>query len=337
MASGAPNPAWPSRRLVLSGLAAAPLIGCGEARQRPFLSADTHPIGYPTVEAVRFMGEELGRLTDGRLGIKIFAGAQLGAERDTLEITTFGGLDLNRVNLAPLNSIEPLTSVLALPFVFRDRQHLHRVLDGEPGRIILDSLAKHKLIGLCYYDSGERSFYNIRRPINDPADMAGLKVRVPNSDLYLAMVRALGANPTPIPFGEVYQSLVQGVIDGAENNWPSYESARHYEAAKYYSLTRHLLTPEVLVMSKASWDRLTAEDQMAVRSAALASVRVMRRLWDQRVEEARATILASGVEVNQVANRSAFAEAMRPVWDQFVRTPEEKRLLGMIEELGTGA
>ncbi len=320
------------RRELLCG-GAALLAGCGGETSRPLLSADTHPNGYPTVEAVRFMGEELRRRTNGRLGVKIFAGAQLGVERDTLEITSFGGLDLNRVNLAPLNSIEPLTEVLGLPFLFRDAAHLHRVLDGEPGRIILDSLAKHELIGLCYYDSGERSFYNTRGPINEPTDMAGMKIRVPNSDLYLAMVRGLGANPTPIAFAEVYQSLVQGVIDGAENNWPSYENARHFEAAGYYSLTRHLLAPEVLVMSKKSWDRLSADDQTSVRESALLSVGVMRELWAARVEEARATILASGVQVNQVANRDAFADAMRPVWNDFMRSPEQKRVLAMIEAL----
>lgn len=327
-----------SRRRLLGGglaLSAAALLPACKPRMSGLLTgADTHPADYPTVKAVEFMGRYLSERTGGRLGIKVYAGGQLGSETDTLEITSFGGLDFNRVNFAPLNSIEPMTLPFSLPFVFESVAHMRRVVDSAVGDEVLATLEPHGLIGLCVYDSGARSFYNTRRAIRTPDDMAGLKLRVPASDLYVAMVNALGANAVPIPFGEVYQSLAQGVIDGAENNWPSFVSARHYEVATYYSLTEHLLTPEALVMSKTSWDGLSPDDRRLVREAAKRSVIEMRRLWDQRVTEAKATIAASPVAVNAV-EKEPFAALMRPVWDQFITTPAQKsvveRILAMRE------
>lgn len=325
----------PTRRAVLGGLSVAGyLSGCSRRGARPLLSADSHPDGYPTVEAVKSMGAYLKNKTDGRLDIRVYAGGQLGSERDTLEITTFGGLDLNRVFLAPLNSIEPLTAVPSLPFLFRSTAHMRASLDGAPGEAVLRSLEPHNLIGLCFYDSGERSFYNTRKPILSPSDMEGMKIRVPNSDLNVAMIRALGADATPMSLGEVYQSLVQGVIDGAENNWPSYESGRHFEAAPYYSLTRHMMTPEILVMSSSRWNKLSGADRDLVKEAARASVPVMRELWDTRVESAKSTLLAAGVEVNEVSNLSEFQALMEPVWEQFASTPEQQALVEDIADIG---
>ena len=297
------------------------------------LSSDTHPADYPTVQAVTEMGRLLAERTSGRLGIRIYAGGQLGAERDTLEITTFGGLDMNRVFLSPLNAIEPTTTIPSLPFLFHSKEHMRRALDGAPGRAILDTLAPHGLIGLCYYDSGERSFYNTKHPIFTPADMKGMKIRTPNSDMSVAMINATGANATPMDLGEVYGSLVQGVIDGAENNWPSYESGRHFEAAKYFSLTRHVMTPEVLLMSKARWDKLTPADRDIVMACAAESVPFMRKLWDERVEGSRNRLLAAGVQENEVTDREAFVQLMQPVYAQFVTTPLEKRIVAEIEAM----
>ncbi|HRK68577.1 MAG TPA: TRAP transporter substrate-binding protein, partial [Hyphomonas sp.] len=280
------------------------------------------------------MGRLLSERTDGRLGVKIYAGGQLGSEQDTLEITVFGGLDMNRVNLAPLNSIEPITAIPALPFLFQSNEHMRRALDSAIGDEILASMEPHGLIGLCFYDSGDRNFYNTKRPIRTPADMRGLKIRVPNSDLYVSMIRALGADATPMSIAEVYQALVQGVIDGAENNWPSYESGRHFEAAKYYSLTQHVIAPEVLVMSKSRWDKLDAEERAIVRQAAKDSVPLMRGLWDQRVADARGRLLAAGIEVNDIEDKAAFAAAMRPVWDQYIATDKARRLVSEIEAMG---
>jgi tripartite ATP-independent transporter DctP family solute receptor len=320
--------------MLAGGLAGSLALGGCEARLSGlFTSSDTHPADYPTVRAVEFMGSYLAEKTGGRLGIKVYSGGQLGSETDTLEITGFGGLDFNRINLAPLNSMAPLTIPPSLPFIFRSVDHMRRTLDGEVGDEILGSLEPNGLIGLCFYDSGARSFYNSRGPIRRPADMAGLKLRVPASNVYVAMVNALGGNAVPIPFGEVYQALAQGVIDGAENNWPSLQSARHYEVARYYSLTQHLLTPEALVMSKLTWDALSAADRDLVREAARASVPVMRELWDARVISAQEAILAAGVEVNAV-DTAPFAALMQPVWDEFANSARQRSLVERIVALG---
>lgn len=322
------------RRLLGVGGAGLMLAGCGGPQSRPLLSADAHPAEYPTVQAVEHMASLLREETNGRLDIRIYSGGQLGSERDTLEITTFGGLDLNRVNLAPLNAIEPMTAIPSLPFLFRSIAHMRATLDGPVGDAILASLVPHDLVGLCFYDSGQRSFYNTRRPIRTPDDMQGMKIRVQNSDLYVAMIRALGADATPMSLGEVYQSLVQGVIDGAENNWPSYESTRHFEAARYYSLTGHVMAPEILVMSTNRWRKLSDGDKALVRSAAKRSVPVMREQWDERVTASRARVLASGVEVNDVDDIGAFQTLMAPVWERFIRTPQQQALVDQTVALG---
>ena len=309
--------------------------GCSRRLGGGVLTAtDTHVRDYPTVQAVIRFGELVEEATGGRLSLRMYAGGQLGNERDTLEITTFGGLDFNRVNLAPLNSIEPLTRVAALPFLFTSTEHMRGTLDGPIGEEILASLEPHGLIGLCFYDSGARSFYNTRGPITSPDDMRGLKLRVPGSDLYIAMVQSLGADAVPMPLDEVYQSLAQGVIDGAENNWPSFESGRHFEVARYYSLTRHLLAPEVFVMSKRRWDTLSQEDRAIIRQAAKQSVPYMRELWDAQVAKSKAIITGSGVKVNEI-DPAPFAQRMRGMWDEFLTTPRQREMVRQIQQAGS--
>lgn len=321
------------RQFVLAPLLLSACGGRTDNKTRPLFAADTHPDEYPTVQALHAIDRLLDERTNGEMRVRIYAGGQMGAEKDTLEITVFGGLDLNRVNLAPLNSIVPETIVLALPFLFRSIPHLRATLDGGAGRRILDAMSTQGLHGLCYYDSGARSFYNTKRPIRSPDDMQGLKLRVQNSDIYVAMVAALGANPTPIPYGEVYQALVQGVVDGAENNWPSYESARHFEAAQHYSLTRHVMAPEVLVASERRWGRMTNEERDYLQAAAYDSVPIMREIWDARVDAARARLIASGVQVVENIDRSAFSDLMLPVWDQFLTDPKIRALADEIVAL----
>jgi tripartite ATP-independent transporter DctP family solute receptor len=322
-----------SRRQVL--LAPLLLSACGrDSGARPLFAADAHPDEYPTVQALHAIDRLLDERTNGEMRVRVYAGGQMGEEKDTLEITIFGGLDLNRINLAPLNSIVPETIVLALPFLFRSVAHARAAFDGPPGDRILAFMEPHGLKGLCYYDSGARSFYNTHRPIHTPADLAGLKLRVQNSDIYVAMVQALGANPTPIPYGEVYQALVQGVVDGAENNWPSYESSRHFEVAQHYSLTRHVLAPEVLVASMRSWAKMSAEEQRYLAAAARDSVPIMREIWDRRVQDSRQRVLAAGVELVGDVDHEAFANLMRSVWDRFVTTPAMRELVADIVALG---
>ena len=261
-------------------------------------SADTHPSGYPTVQAVEHMGELLKERTDGRLCIEVFHSSQLGQEKDTIEQTQFGVIDMNRVSMGPFNNIIEETQVVSLPYVFRSVDHMHRVMDGPVGDEILDAFAAHDLIGLAYFDGGSRSFYNSVKPIESMADLAGMKFRVMQSDIFVDMVGALGANATPLPYGEVYSSIQTGLIDGAENNWPSYESSGHFEVAGYYTLDQHLIVPEVLVMSKAAWDKLSAEDQAAVRQAAKDSVPFMREAWAAREAVSEEKVRAAGVEAS---------------------------------------
>ncbi len=324
------------RGIIVTSLAASCtslMAGCDQGTGRKLTSSDSHPSDYPTVQAVVEMGRRLSEATGGRLGIHVYSGGQLGAERDTLEITSFGGLDMNRVNLAPLTAIEPMTIIPSLPFLFRSKAHMRQTLDGAIGQTILDSLRPHGLVGLCFYDSGERSFYNTKRPIYTPSDTKGLKIRVQNSDLFVAMIKALGADATPMDMGEVYQALVQGVIDGAENNQPSYFTGRHFEAAPFYSLTRHVMAPEILVMSADRWKKLSDSDRTLVKQMARESVPFMRELWDKRVDEEIKKLVSAGVKINEVNDITPFSKLMTPVWDRFITTPEMKKLVKKIEEM----
>lgn len=318
--------------LVLSGaaLATPAILGKASAQAVVLRSADTHPDGYPTVEAVKFMSTLLEQRTSGRLRIQVFHSSQLGQEADTITQTRLGVIDMNRINMAPLNNLVPQSAIPALPFIFRSVQHMRTVSDGEIGNSLLAAFEPHSMIGLGFYDSGARSFYNGRRAIRTPADMAGLKIRVQQSDLFVSLVQALGANPTPMPFGEVFSALQTGVIDGAENNWPSYESTRHFEVSRYYSETEHSMSPEVLVMSKRAWDRLTPADREIVRTAARESVPHMRRLWDAREASSRQTVEARGAQVNKV-DKQPFIDAMRPVYQRFAATPELQQLVARIQ------
>ncbi len=313
----------------LAGVALLALSGAAQA-QTTLRSSDTHPDGYPTVEAVKHMSALLEKRTNGRLKIQVFHSSQLGQEKDTIDQTRFGVIDMNRINLAPLNNLAPVTAVPALPFIFRSVDHMRKVMDGPIGDEILKALEPHGLVGLAFYDSGARSFYNSKRPINKPEDMKGLKMRVQQSDLFVALVNALGANPTPMAFGEVFSSLQTGVIDGAENNWPSYESTRHFEVAKFYSETEHSMSPEVLVMSKRSFDKLSAEDQGHVRAAAKESIAKMRELWEAREKSAEAAVRAKGAQINKV-EKQPFIDAMKPVYDRFVTDPKMKELVARIQ------
>lgn len=293
-------------------------------------STDIHPDGYPTIEAVKFMGQQLEKSTGGRIKIQVFHSAQLGQEKDTIEQTRFGVIDMNRINMAPFNNLIPATNVPSLPFIFRSVDHMRKVMDGPIGDALLKEFEKHDLVGLAFYDSGSRSFYNSKRPINTPADMKGLKIRVQQSDMFVSLVSALGANATPMNFGEVYSGLQTGVIDGAENNWPSYESTKHFEVSKFYSQTEHSLSPEVLVMSKKSFDKLSPADQAAVRAAARESVAKMRELWDAREKASEAKVKAGGAVVNAV-EKQPFIDAMKPVYDKFVTDAKLKEMVAAIQ------
>jgi tripartite ATP-independent transporter DctP family solute receptor len=271
-----------------------------------------HPTDYPTVEAVRWMGAEIERETQGRVSFRLYPSGQLGTETDTVNLARFGVLDIARVYLGAVNNAFPATQPLALPYTFRDEAHLRRVIDGEIGRDILGTFERRGLVGLAFYDSGMRSMYNARRPIETPADMRGLKVRVPRSDIFMAMLDAMGANATPIPFGEVFTGLQTHLIDAAENNWATYQSTRQYEVARYWSQTDHCCAPEALLMSKRRFDTLTSADKELFLAKARESVPVMRALWDAKQASARQTVLDAGIQYND-ADHDAFRRAVEPM------------------------
>jgi tripartite ATP-independent transporter DctP family solute receptor len=323
-----------SRRTVVTGAVAAvaspALLGRAQAQTLTLRSADIHPEGYPTLEAVKFMGQLITERTGGRVRIQTFHAAQLGGEKDTIEQTRFGVIDMNRINMAPFNNAIPETNVPSLPFIFRSVAHMRKVMDGAIGESILQSFDGQDLVGLCFYDSGARSFYNSKRPINSLADMKGLKIRVQQSDMFIDLVNALGANATPMPFGEVFAALQTNVIDGAENNWPSFESTRHFEVSKFYSLTEHSMSPEVLVMSKRSFGKLSAADQGVVRAAAKESVAKMRELWEAREKASEAAVKAKGAVINTV-EKQPFIDAMKPVYDKYVKDAKLRELVAKVQ------
>jgi tripartite ATP-independent transporter DctP family solute receptor len=311
-------------------LLAAGLALAGTAQARDFRSADNQPTDYPTVEAVRYMGKLLSEQSGGKMGVKVFPNAALGNERDTIEQLKIGGLDMLRVNVSPLNNVVPETIVPALPFLFHSEEQMHKILDGPIGDEILASMEKEGMVGLAFYDSGARSMY-ATKPIKRLADIEHLKIRVQQSDMVVAMIEALGANPTPMPYGEVYTALKTGIIDAAENNIPSYESSRHFEAAKYYTLTEHSMAPEVLVFSKRIWDRLEPEDQALIRKTAKESVPYMRKLWDEREAKSLQVVEAAGSQIGTIEDKEAWIGAMKPVYEKFAGTPELKSLVERVQ------
>jgi tripartite ATP-independent transporter DctP family solute receptor len=320
----------PTRRAVLGGVLAAPFIaGRAQAQGVTLRSADIHPDGYPTIEGVKHMGRLLQERTGGRIRIQVFHSRQLGDEKDSLEQTRFGVIDMTRVNTAPLNNLVPATLVAGLPFLFRDTAHMQAVMDGPIGEEIGAGTAAHGLVTLCYYDSGARCFYTRARPVRAPEDLKGMKVRVQQSDMWVAVMRAFGANATPLPFGEVYSAMQTGVVDGAENNVPTYFTSRHFEVAKHYAMTEHSLSPEILAMSKRSFDRLPRADQEIVRQAARESVPVMREAWVKLEGDARRQVEAGGAQVVP-ADKEAFAKLVQPVYDQFVRDDRLRKLVERI-------
>ena len=298
---------------------------------RTFRSAEVHAKDFPTNQAVMHMGEELSKATGGKHSIKIFGDSALGSEKDTVEQVKIGALDMVRVSSASFHGIVPESVIPSLPFLFRDIEHFRKTMYGPQGDKVLAAFDKAGFIGLALYESGARSVY-AKKPIKTLADMKGLKIRVQPSDLMVGLVSALGASPTPMPFAEVYTGLKTGLLDAAENNYPSYDEAKHFESAPVYSETMHVMTPEVLVFSKKIWDTLTPEDQAAIRKAAKDSVPFYVKLWEPKEKDAKAAVVKGGAKIVPAAeiDRKSFVEAEKPVWDKFATTPELKALVSDI-------
>jgi tripartite ATP-independent transporter DctP family solute receptor len=303
------------------------------ASAREFRAADTQSEDYPTVQALRYMGRLIEEKTDGRLQIRVFHSRQLGEEKETIEQTRAGAIDLNRTNVALIGTFVPATNVLAMPFLFRSIEHLQKVLDGPIGEEILNSFDSYGFVGLTFYDSGARSIYNSVRPIRSIADIKGLRIRVQQSELMSDMVRALGAEPIELPYGQVRTGLATKLIDGAENNWPSFVTTDHYRYASFYTLTEHTMSPEVLVMSWKAWSSLSHEDRVIFRETALQSSRFMRERWRDLEEKSRQQAEGSGVTIVTDFDRKPFEAAMGPIYEKIRRDPAAAALIERIRKV----
>ena len=301
------------------------------AQATEFRSADTHNADdYPTVAAVKYMSELLDKKSGGKHKIKVFNKQALGSEKETIDQVKIGALDFTRVNVGPMNGICPLTQVPTMPFLFSSIAHMRKSLDGPVGEEILKSCEAVGFVGLAFYDSGARSIY-AKKAIKTVADAKGLKIRVQQSDLWVALVSAMGANATPMPYGEVYTGLKTGLIDAAENNIPSFDTAKHVEAVKIYSRTEHSMAPEILVMSKVVYDKLPKAEQDMIRAAAKESVAFQRQKWDEQEAKSLANVKAAGAEIVEVDKKS-FQAVMGPVYEKFMVTADMKRLVKVVQD-----
>ena len=311
-------------------LAAALSIGTASA-QTVLLASDTHPDGYPTVEAVKYFGELVKERTAGRYTVDVKFAAQLGQEADTVEQVRAGAIAINRTSLGPWNGLVKQTIVPSLPYIFKSTAHARSVMSGPIGDEILAAFEPYGVIGLAFYDGGARSFYTSNKQITSVEDLKGMKLRTMQSDIFVDMMGAFGATATPMPYGEVYSAIETGVVDGAENNFPSYDTAKHSEVAKFYTLDEHLIVPEVLVISKIVWDGISPEDQAIIKAAAKESVAKQYELWDAKVAESRKIVEESGSTIVEVADKQAFVDAVKPVYDKYAADPELKALIEKIQ------
>jgi tripartite ATP-independent transporter DctP family solute receptor len=279
--------------------------------------SESHPEGYPTTLGDQAFAKYVEEHTNGAIRIEIFANSVLGGEKQTIEQTQAGIIQFIRVGTNPLSALNDIMNALSMPYLFRDREHMFKVLDGEIGDAMLTSLENEHLLGLSWMDAGFRSFYNARNAIRTPADMAGMRIRVQNSALMMDMVRALGASPTPMDYGEVYTSIQNGVIDGAENNWPSYITSAHYEVAKNFTLNEHMAAPEMIMVNTQTWASFSEEEQQIIREAALYGAQVQRQAWIEAEQRHEQTAINAGNAIVRLtpAERQLFVNALMPLYD----------------------
>lgn len=302
-----------ARRSLIT-LALAALLPLAAQAQIVLKASDTHPAGYPTVVAVEMMGKKLEAATNGRIKLQMFPGAVLGQEKEAVEQTQLGAIQIARISLGVVGPVVPEVNVFNMPFVFRDINHMRRVIDGAVGDELLAKVTASpaKLVALGWMDGGSRSLYT-KKPVRSPADLRGQKIRMMGNPLFVDTMNAMGGNGISMAYGEVFSALQTGVIDGAENNPPSMFTSNHYSAgAKYYTQTHHLIIPEILVMSKVAFDKLSPADQALVKKLGREAQMDQRVLWDKSVEEYSAKLKAAGVEFINIDNKPFF-DATAPV------------------------
>jgi tripartite ATP-independent transporter DctP family solute receptor len=314
-------------------MAALALAGAG-AGAREFRAADTQAGDYPTVQALLHMARLVEQRTSGRHRIRVFHSRQLGEEKETIEQTRVGAIDLNRSNVAPIGELIPVAKLLSLPFLFRSVEHLQQVLDHEIGDEILTTFERHGFVGLAFYDSGARSIYNSVKPVRSLADLKGMRIRVQQSELMVAMIKALGAEAIELPYGQVSTALSTRLIDGAENNWPSYVTTGHYKLAPHYTLTGHTMSPEVLVMSLRAWESLAPEERQIFRAAARESAIFMRGQWSDLEQRSQQKARAAGNIIVADFDRKPFEQAMTTMYGVLaVSNPHLQSLIERIRKI----
>ena len=290
-----------------------------EAKKMVLRYAENQAQDYPTTQAAYKFAELVEQKTDGRIHIDVYHGGQLGDEKAVIEQLQFGAIDFTRVSISPLAEFDKSLNVLQLPYLYKDAAQMWRVLEGDIGENFLKGVEKAGLIGLSWFDAGARNFYNSKKPVTKLDDLKGLKIRVQESQLMMGMVAALSASATPMAYGEVYSGLQTGVIDGAENNWPSYDSVSHYEVAKYYVLDEHTRVPEMQMVSKITWDKISPEDQKIIKECALESAKLERELWAAKEGASEAKVKAAGSVITELepGEKEKFQAAMAPLYSQF--------------------
>lgn len=304
----------------LGASALAPVSSASAQTKAVFKAADVQPAGYPTVAAVESMGKKLAEATQGRLSVQTYPSAQLGAEKETIEQTQIGAIQLLRVSAGALGPIVDDINVVNMPFLFKNVAQAQKMMDGAIGQELLDKITASpngNLVALGWMDSGARSFYDTKHPVKALADVKGLKLRVIGNPIFIDMVNALGGNGIAMGYDQVFSALQTGVIDGAENNPPSYVFSNHYTAAKYYSLTEHLVIPEVLCFSKRAWTALSADDQALIKKFAREAQFEERELWNKYEQTAMEKAKAAGCEIVAIADKTPFQSAVEPVWDKY--------------------
>ncbi len=277
-------------------------------------AADVHPAGYPNVVAIENMGKKLSAATNGRITFQMFPGSVLGGEKEMIEQTQVGAIQILRTSLGPIGPVVPEVNVFNMPFVFRDEAHMRAVIDGPIGQEMLDKISASpaKLVALGWMDGGSRSLYT-KKPVRTPADLKGQKIRMMGNPLFVDTMNAMGGNGISMGYGEVFTAIQTGVVDGAENNPPSLFTAKHYQAgAKYYTQTNHLIIPEIFVMSKVTWDKLSADDKVLVKRYSHEAQLEQRVLWDKSVADYSKQLKESGVEFIAIDNKP-FYDATAPV------------------------
>jgi len=309
----------------LGGLGAATAIcgvsGSAWAQQKLVLKAThVHPLGYPTVEAVVRIGKKLEDATQGRLSIQMYPSMQLGGEKEMIEQAQVGALAIARISVGPMGPIVPELNVFNLPFMFRDDAHMEKVIDGPIGGELLKKLSDHPtagLIGLCWMNAGTRNVYNSKKPIRSIEDLKGLKIRMMGNPVFVDTMNALGGNGVAMGFDQLINAMQTGVVDGAENNYPTYATGQHFSYAKYYSLTGHLMIPEILVFSKRVWATLSKQDQDLIAKVSREAQLEERKLWYEMEEKSIKQIKDAGVEIVPIADKKPFQDAVKPVWEKY--------------------